>query len=87
MFIIVSESGTSGPTEALKVVLDVVLHLNLDVYTCVSLMSTLPLLFQALGTHLQFVLAHHYVEVEAGPLVHSDLILEKFSIDRIVTCL
>ena len=75
MFIIVSESGASRSTLILKAVLDVVLHLNLDVYTCVSLMSTLPLLFQALGTHLQFNLAHHLVEVEAGPLVHSNLIL------------
>ena len=64
MFIIISESSTPGPTNALKVVLNVVLHLNLDVYACVSLMSTLPLLFQALGSHLQLDLAHHNVEVE-----------------------
>ena len=87
MFIIVSESGASWSILTLKAVLDVVLHLNLDVYACVSLMSTLPLLFQALGAHLQFDFAHHLVEVEAGPLVHSDLILEKFPINRIVTCL
>ena len=64
MFIIISESGTSRPTDALKVVLNVVLHLNLDIYTCVSLMSTLPLHFQALGAHLQLDLAHHNIEVE-----------------------
>ena len=85
--IIVSEPSAPGSTFTIKAVLDVVLHLNLDVYTSVMLSSVLPLFFQAFSASLHINLAHHDVKIQPGPLVHSNLILEQFPIDSVVFCL